>query len=119
MGFLDKLLRKEGAPEKSGATPEHAMIVHFSYESVDLSPLFALEERLEEAFATAGTGEYDGNTVGSGEGVLHMYGPDANALLETVRPILEAVDFMHGARVKLRYGPPSDGVREVDLVLGT
>jgi hypothetical protein len=48
-----------------------------------------------------------------------MYGPDADALFGAVRLRLEAADFLQGARVKLRYGPPHDGVREVEIELGT
>lgn len=28
-------------------------------------------------------------------------------------------ELPRGARVRLRYGPPQDGVREVEVVLGT
>lgn len=97
------------------------MLVHFLYGSNDLSSLYSLEERLEEAIVRDGVGEFDGNeaaTDGS-EGTLYMYGPDADALFSTVRPILESTHFMRGARVQLRYGPPGeDGVYEVEVVLG-
>lgn len=75
---------------------------------------------MEQSIAQAGTGEYDGNEVATdgSDGYLYMYGPDADALFSTVRPLLEAVDFMQGARVKLRYGPPEDGVKEVEVKLG-
>lgn len=53
------------------------------------------------------------------DGFLYMYGPDADAAFGAVRSTLESVAFMRGARVKLRYGPPQEGVREVDVELGT
>jgi hypothetical protein len=95
--------------------------VHFAYGSTDLSRLFALEERLEAVIADASAGEFDGNEVATdgSDGTLYMYGPDADALFAVVRPALEATDFMRGARVRLRYGPPEDGIREVEVVLGT
>ena len=37
--------------------PEHAVIVHFNYGSTDLGPLFALEDKLEQAIAAEGSGE--------------------------------------------------------------
>jgi hypothetical protein len=120
MGFLDKILgRKQPAPPSPPS--EHAVLVLFSYGSTDLSRLFALEERLEQAIATAGVGEFDGNEVASdgSEGTLYMYGPDADALFAAVRSALEATDFMRGARVRLRYGAPANGTREVEVVLGT
>jgi hypothetical protein len=101
--------------------PEHAVIVHFQYGSTDLARLFALEERLEQAIAEAGAGEFDGNEVAvdGSDGYLYMYGPDADKLFAAVRATLERTDFMRGARVKLRYGPPEAGVKEVDIQLGT
>ena len=42
-----------------------------------------------------------------------MYGPDAEKLFEGVKPIMESTDFLRGADVKLRFGPPEDGVKEI------
>jgi hypothetical protein len=42
---------------------EHAVVVHFSYGSEDLTKLFALEDKLEKAITAASVGEYDGNEV--------------------------------------------------------
>jgi hypothetical protein len=115
------LARLFGARSDASAKPvEHAVIVTFSYGgSTDLGPIFALEARLTSDIATARVGEYDGNEVASdgSDGTLYMYGPDADALFTAVRPALEACDFMRGAVVRLRYGPPADGVivREVLL----
>ena len=66
-------------------------------------------------------GEFDGNEVAAdgSDGFLYMYGPDADALFVAVRSTLEAAVFMKGARVKLRYGPPENGVREAEIELGT
>jgi hypothetical protein len=118
MGILDRLFGKRA--KQAAPAPSHAVLVDFAYGSTDLSRLFALEEQLEQAIAAAGVGEFDGNEVATdgSDGTLYMYGPDADALFAAVRPILEASDFMNGARVKLRYGPPADGVREVEVVVG-
>ena len=121
MGFLDKLFGKRDKEKRPAELPEHAVIVHFQYGSTDLSRLFALEEQLQEAIGAAAVGEFDGNEVAvdGSDGFLYMYGPDADALFEAVRPVLEGAAFMRGARVMLRYGPPQDGVREVEVELGT
>ena len=121
LGFIGGAWTGRDIRKKASPAPEHAVLVHFLYGSTNLSRLFALEERLEEVIAAAGVGEYDGNEVArdGGDGTLYLYGPDADVLFATVRPTLEATDFMRGARVSLRYGPPRDGVREVELVLGT
>lgn len=121
MGLLDKILGKGNNPEQPSPPTEHAVLVHFNYGSTDLSRVFSLEERLEKVIASAGVGEFDGNEVATdgSDGTLYMYGPDADALFAAVRPVLEATDFMRGARVRLRYGPPADGVRETEVVLDT
>lgn len=120
MGIFDKVFGKK-PPEPPSPAPDHAVLVYFAYGSTDLSRLFALEERLEAAIAAAGVGELDGNEVATdgSEGTLYTYGPNADALFAVVRPVLDATDFMRGARVRLRYGPPEDGVREVDVRMGT
>lgn len=101
------------------AETEHAVIVHFTYGSTDLSRLFELERKLEIAIEEAKAGEYDGNdiAVDGSDGYLYMYGANADTLFEIVRPILESTEFMKGAKAKLRYGPPAEGVREVELVI--
>jgi hypothetical protein len=93
---------------------EHAVIVHFDYTADSLDPLHDLEEQLEEAIATAGVGEFDGNeiAVDLSDGSLYMYGPDADALFAVVRPLLVAADCLCNARVTLRYGPAEAGLRE-------
>ena len=99
---------------------EHAVIVQFKYGSTALSPLFELEARLETAIAAAKAGEYDGNeiAVDGSDGSLYMYGPDADRLADAIRPLLEAAPFMKGAKVTKRYGPPGEGVREVEIEVG-
>ena len=107
------------AAPPSAQNPEHAVIVHFNYGSKDLTRLFALEEKLEAAIIKAGVGEYDGNEVATdgSDGNLYMYGPDADKLLQVVKPILEATPFMRGAKVKKRYGPPEPDVKESVVVI--
>lgn len=118
---MNILSRIFGSKSEPPAKPvEHAVIVNFTYiGSTDLSPLFALERQLEEAITSARAGEYDGNEVAvdGSHGCLYMYGPDADKLFAVVRPALEACGFMKGAKVRLRYGPPSDGVRESTVQL--
>jgi len=113
MGIFSRIFGSE--PEIVAKPVEHAVIVSFAYlGSTDLDPLFALEARLESAINGAQVGEYDGNEVAvdGSDGTLYMYGPDTDKLFAAVRPVLEACSFMKGAAVKLRYGPPADGVRE-------
>ena len=119
MGILSKLFGKK-EPE-SPNEPEHAVIVHFQYGKTDLQPIFDLEERLEAAINDAGAGELDGNEMAEdgSDGYLYMYGPDADRLFETIRPVLEVSDLMKGASAKLRYGPPAAGVKEIEKKIGS
>jgi hypothetical protein len=98
---------------------EQAVIVHFTYGSTDLAPLFELEDRVEAAISAASVGEYDGHEVAidGSDGYLYMYGPDADKLFAVVRPILEKAAFMRGAEVTKRYGAAEDGVRQDVLKL--
>ena len=98
---------------------DHAVIVAFRYGSTDLQPLFALEQELERAIAAARAGEYDGNEIAAdgSVGTLYMYGPDADRLYESVRPVLEASPLMRGAQITRRYGPPGPGVRKATTTI--
>jgi hypothetical protein len=99
--------------------PEQAVVVHFNYGSRDLRRLFALEEKLEAAITAANAGEYDGNEIATSgkDGILYMYGPDADRLFSVILPVLKSSAFMRGAEVTKRYGPPKSGVREVHLLI--
>jgi hypothetical protein len=116
MGILDKLL---GRLQPAEEPPEHAVLVYFEYGSTDLSALFSVEEALERVIADAGVGEFDGNEIATdgSDGTLFMYGPDADALFAAIRPTLEGVSFMNGARVVLRYGPPEASPAEHTLTI--
>ena len=119
MGKFSKFFGKK-TPHSSDS-PEHAVIVYFQYGSTDLQRLFDLEENLESTISDAGVGEFDGHDIAQdgSDGYLYMYGPDADILFEVVKPILETTDFMNGAFVKLRYGPPQDGAPEVERVINS
>lgn len=120
MGLFDRLFSRKTADPEPARPPEHAVLVRFVYGSTDLTRLFALEEQLERAIAESGAGEFDGNEVAAdgSDATLYMYGADADALFAAVRPTLLATEFLRGARATLRYGPPAEGVREVEVVLG-
>jgi hypothetical protein len=46
-----------------------------------------------------------------------MYGPDADKLFEAVRPILESEPALIDMGATLRYGPPEEGVKEVQIAI--
>ena len=116
--IINTACERLSSPAEVSAT-EHALIVHFSYGSTDLTRLFALEDELEAAITSANVGEFDGNeiAVDGSDGYLFMYGPSADLLFEVVEPILKMTDFMNGATVRRQYGPPEDGTREVSTTI--
>jgi hypothetical protein len=82
------------------------------YERYDLA---TLEDRLSEALARQGTGEFDGNEIGPGETTLFMYGADAEKLFATIEPLLRAYPLCKGARVVIRAGEPGSPERQLRL----
>jgi hypothetical protein len=110
-----------GKKVPNGLRPhEHAVIVHFQYGKTDLHPIFEIEDQLEAALVNAAVGEFDGNEIATdgSDGFLYMYGPDGDNLFAIVRPILEASEFLKGAIVKIRYGSPRSGAKEIELKIG-
>ena len=94
---------------------EQAVIVTFNYGIKTLKPLHDLEKTLEAIIEEKGVGDYDGHeiAVDYSDGFIYMYGPDAEKLFEAVKPTMESTDFLQGADVMLRFGPPEDGVKEI------
>jgi hypothetical protein len=103
-------LFKRNAPEPE----QQAVIIHFQYGLNDLAQLFALEEKLEATITSARVGEFDGNEIAVDlhDAYFFMYGPDAEKIFQVILPVIQSASFMNGASVKLRYGPPQDGIKE-------
>jgi hypothetical protein len=116
MGFFDNLFGKISYQTKD---TEHAVIIKFNYNIPGLQPLHELEKRLEKTIKDYGVGEYDGHeiAVDYSDGFLYMYGSNAEILFKTIKPVLDETDFMQSAIANLRFGPPADGVREIEINL--
>ncbi|MGG9971164.1 hypothetical protein ACQ33O_05150 [Ferruginibacter sp. SUN002] len=99
---------------------EQAVIIYFDYKKDNLEPLHSLEKQLEKIINDTMVGEYDGHEIRTdyNDGILYMYGPNAEVLYKTIKPILEATDFMIGATANIRFGPPSAGVKEIEVRIG-
>ncbi|MBB1088492.1 hypothetical protein H4F99_08305 [Lysobacter sp. SG-8] len=102
MGWLSKLFRKR-VPTGFG---EHAVMISFEYGSNDDAPIAALGEQLRAVIGEKGLGEYDGHEVAEdgSDGTFFLYGPDAERLLEAVRPLLQANGALSHLTAHLRYG---------------
>ena len=122
MGILNKVFgKKQPNTIPFDNDEEHAVIVHFKYGKKDLEPIFELEDELGKAIDKAKVGEYDGKDIAADltDGTLYMYGPDADQIFAVVQPILKDKDFMQGATVNIRYGPPEDGVEGKEIKIGS
>lgn len=59
-------------------------------------------------------------SLGGGECVLYMYGPDADLLFAAVEPVLKSSALASGGWAVKRYGEASDpGANEVNVRLAT
>jgi hypothetical protein len=116
MGLLHKIFGRQ----KPSLNNEHGVIVHFQYGKVNLDSLHQLEKRLENALTGKTFGDYDGHEIATdySDGFLYLYGDNAERLFKEIKETLESTDFMTGANVKLRFGPPEDGVKEIEFRLG-
>ncbi len=124
MSIFKKLFGKSSVEQETqtgnGKEPEHAVIVYFDYKKISLDPLHELERKLEKVITEKKVGAYDGHEIREdyNDGILYMYGPNAEALFKAVKQTLEATDFMFGATANLRFGPPGDGVKEIEVQIG-
>jgi hypothetical protein len=75
--------------------------------------LFALEDRLMRALDEAGTGEHDTNALEGGFLAIRLVGPDAGAIVTTVRPLLE--DAPPGSYLAVRRGPSGSAEDRVEI----
>jgi hypothetical protein len=75
--------------------------------------LFVLEDRLMRALDGAGTGEHDTNALEAGFLAIRLVGPDADAIVATVRPLLG--DAPPGSYLAVRRGPSGGAEDRVEL----
>lgn len=71
----------------------------------------AFADELDLAVTEAGVGEYDGDEIGGGECVLFFCGPDVDALLAVLQPLLKRSPLCHGGHL-VRMVAAADGTLE-------
>lgn len=121
MGFLDKLFGlKKNESVNNQTVVEHAVIVQFDYGIEGMEELYKLTDRLESIIEENQLGEYDGYEMATdySDGFLYMYGPNAETLFIGIKDTLEQTDFMKGAKAKLRFGTPEEGIKEITVEIG-
>jgi hypothetical protein len=104
-------------PKPPADNQEQAVILTFNYGLPDLSALHELEDLLERTLEEQNAGECDGHEIATdlSDGFIYLYGPNAENLFKAVKPILESTAFMNGATATLRFGPPEEGIKEIDI----
>lgn len=108
----------EGYASKYGK--EHAVIISFHYPHDNLDLLHELEIRLTKIIADNKVGDYDGHEVSMDDtdATLFMYGPNAEVLFKTVKPLLEQTAFMKGAIANLIFGPAGTKAPMIEVEIG-
>ncbi|MFN8697718.1 MAG: hypothetical protein ACK500_08445 [Flavobacteriales bacterium] len=98
---------------------EHCVILAFNYGLDSMQPLYDLQDQLDEILRSTGHGDCDGHEIATdmSDGFLYLYGKNAQTIFETVKPILEDCPFMRGSTITLRFGPPEDGVKEIEMTI--
>lgn len=97
-----------------GSLMEHAVIVHLRLDDDGFGSaekresINELQDALAAAIDKAEAGEFDGDEFGEGECVLFMYGPDADVLFDTIKPILKKSPHSKGGFAIKRYGEAGD-----------
>jgi hypothetical protein len=120
MGLFDKLFKQTNKETSQNENPEHAVIISFNYGLDNVSYLHNLEDKLETLLSNLNVGDCDGHEIAMdlSDGFLYLYGPNAETLFKAIKPTLESTDFLIGGKAKLRFGPPEEGVREIEIVIG-
>jgi hypothetical protein len=114
---------EEAGGDESSAAPmgadEHSVVAWvrlgdagFANEREQIR-LFHLENRVMAAVDAAGCGTYETNDLERGFFRMHVHGPDADTIVEVVRPILTASP--PGSYLAKRSGPAGTSEERVDL----
>ncbi|HEX5171474.1 MAG TPA: hypothetical protein VFW11_19990 [Cyclobacteriaceae bacterium] len=100
---------------------EQAVIIHFNYGMEDSDPFYELVSKLRDEIELRKVGDYDGHEMAmdNSDGFFYMYGPSAEVLFKSIKPILEATNFMKGATALLRFGPPGEGAQVIEVTIGS
>jgi len=78
--------------------------------------VFALENRLMQALDADGAGEHDTNSLESGYVAMRLVGPDADAIVATILPLL--ADAPEGSYLAVRRGPVRTGEDRLEVGRG-
>jgi hypothetical protein len=103
------------------ATPtnDQAVIIHLKLSDNEFGAegetfaLYDVEDALEKA--VTGAGELDGHEIGKGFFTIYTYGPNADAMLHAMLPVLTRGTIRSGSYVIVRRGPPGADSQTLEL----
>ena len=99
--------------------PEHLVMVSFDYGLENLDALNSLSTRLDTILKKEAAGMPDRNEMATdlSDGLLFMYGHNAEILFRIIPPALMKTPFMAGATATLRFGPVGEDTPEITVDL--
>jgi hypothetical protein len=99
---------------------EHSVVIHFMYLKEELDALHELDLKLDKLIREKGVGVYDWHEINLDmtDGTLYMYGPNAEALFNAVKPVLEETDFTKNAVAVLRFGGLRENASVIEVEIG-
>ncbi|MGH3712309.1 MAG: Imm26 family immunity protein [Micromonosporaceae bacterium] len=77
--------------------------------------LDTLEDAIADALVDAGAGELDGHVIGRDMAIIHLYGADPDAIIPSIRQVLQNVDLPSGSYAIKYSGPPENSQERVEL----
>lgn len=81
----------------------------------DREALYSLEDDITDTLENAGTGSLDGHEIGQGFGVLFIYGPDVERLLQSIIPIIRKYSLRKGSYLLQRYDGSGENEKIIEL----
>jgi hypothetical protein len=98
-----------------------SVIIYFDYGLEEIDEIYELGDKLRSVLEENKLGEYDGHEVAmdNSHGSLYFYGPNAESLFKAIKPTIEKVDFLNGAKAFLRFGPLGGEAPEIMLEIRT
>jgi len=98
-----------------------SVIIYFDYGLEEMDEIYELGDKLRHILEENKLGEYDGHEVAmdNSDGSLYLYGPNAESLFKAIKPTLEKVEFLNGAKAFLRFGSHEDEAPEIMLEIRT
>ena len=100
--------------------PEQRVAVFFRKSPDAIDSLPVLETHLKSALEKSKTGIYRNNYEEMpGIITLHMFGPNAEKLFNSVKPVLKQYSFMEESEIEFRLGTPGPNTKYVKFYLNT